>query len=410
MNGKTVLVLGGGIGGLTAANELRQRLGREHRIILVEQNPSHVFAPSLLWLMTSDRTPEQVARPLSQLLRNGVELVLGKVSRIDPEKRRVEVGGHTLDYDYLVVALGADLKPEAIPGLKEGAYTFYTLEGTIALRDALRRFEGGKIAVVVSAMPYKCPGAPHEAAMLINDFFRQRHKAAEIHLFTPEPQPLPVAGPQLGEMVRQMLESKSITFHPKYKLTSVDSQLKVISFEGQESFSYDLLIAIPPHGASTILKQAGLTNDAGWVPADRGTLATRHDRIFAIGDVAAIPLPGRWKVDVQLALPKAGVFAHDQALVTARRITAEINGQKLSDTFCGGGYCMLEVGGDLAGFASGDFFAEPPSIELHRVGKIWHLGKVLMEKWWLSRPGIKKSIFKAALRLGSKTLKIPASF
>lgn len=411
MSGKTVLILGGGMGGVTAANELRQHLSRDHRVVLAEKNAEHVFAPSLLWLMTGDRTPEQVKRPLRQLLRSGIELVLGEVRRIDPDKRQVDVAGRLLNYDYLVVALGAELRPETVPGLSAGAHTFYTFEGTVALRDALRNFNGGKIALVISSLPYKCPGAPHEAAMLIHDYFRRQHKKVDIHLFTPEPQPLPVAGPQLGEMVRQMLEGQGITFHPKHKLTAVDPQARQISFEGSPSFVYDLLIAIPPHSAPALLKQAGLTNEAGWVPVDRNTLATKIDRIYAIGDVTAMPLPGRWKPEIPLALPKAGVFAHDQALVLARRIAAEINGQDTSPhTFCGGGYCMLEVGGDLAGFASGDFFAEPPQVQLHRVGKIWHLGKVLMEKWWLSPPGLKQNILKLALKLGSKSMKIPASF
>jgi sulfide:quinone oxidoreductase len=315
-----------------------------------------------------------------------------------------------LDYDYLVIALGADLKPDAIPGLRQGAYTFYTLEGTVALRDALRAFKGGTVAVVVSAMPYKCPGAPHEAAMLLTDFFRRRHLPAQVHIFTPEPQPLPVAGPQLGEMVRQMLESKGVNFHPKHKLTAVDGQNRKLSFEGKEPFDYDLLIAIPPHGAPALLRQAGLTNEAGWVPVDRNTLAAKFDHVYALGDVTAISIPGRWQSEIPLALPKAGVFAHDQALVVARRIAAEINGQKINQTFCGSGYCMLEVGGGLAGFASGDFFAEPPKVQLHRMGKVWHLGKVLMEKWWLSPPGLKQRLLQLVLELGSKILKIPASF
>jgi sulfide:quinone oxidoreductase len=361
--------------------------------------------------MTGDREPEQVSRPLKQLLRSGVDLVLGEVRDIDPRKRQVDVASQLLDYDYLVVALGAELRPEVVPGLSAGAYTFYTLEGTLALRDALRNFKGGKLALVISALPYKCPGAPHEAAMLINDYFRRQHKNVDIHLFTPEPQPLPVAGPQLGDMVRQMLEGQGIVFHPKHKLTKVDPQMRQITFEGVEPFNYDMLIAIPPHGAPALLKRAGITNEAGWVPVDRNTLATKIEGIYAIGDVTAMPLPGRWKPDVPLALPKAGVFAHDQALVLARRIAAEIDGQDTAPhTFCGGGYCMLEVGGDLAGFASGDFFAEPPQVQLHRVGKFWHLGKVLMEKWWLSRPGLRQNILNLALKLGSKTMKIPASF
>jgi hypothetical protein len=83
-------------------------------------------------------------------------------------------------------------------------------------------------------------------------------------------------------------------------------------------------------------------------------------------------------------LPKAGVFAHEHARVTARRIAAEIQGVPAEDGFCGDGYCMLEAGEDLAGFAFGNFFAEPsPDVRLRRIGRPWHLGKVLFERWWL---------------------------
>ncbi|MGH6629237.1 MAG: FAD-dependent oxidoreductase, partial [Burkholderiales bacterium] len=138
MNGKTVMILGGGVGGLVAANELRQRVAREHRIVLVEKNTHHAFAPSFLWVLTGDRQPEQVRRPVVQLIRPGVEVISAEVRNIDPARRQVETSTQTLSYDYLVVALGAELAPESVPGLSEAAYTFYSYEGVVRLRDALR--------------------------------------------------------------------------------------------------------------------------------------------------------------------------------------------------------------------------------------------------------------------------------
>ena len=412
MSGKTILILGGGIGGLIAATELRHRLPSENRIILVEKNSQHAFAPSFLWLMTGDRRPEQITRDVRQLAPPGVEVVVAEAHTIDLPNRTIETGARNLSYDYLIVALGAELAPETIPGLSESAHTFYSFDGAARLRDAFQIFRGGTVAVVVGALPYKCPGAPHEGAMLIADLFRRRglREQVQVHLYTPEPQPMPVAGPALGDAVKQMLAAQSVAFHPLHKLTAVDAQARTLAFEGKEPVAYDLLVAIPPHRAPRVVRDSGLTNPAGWIPADRATLRTQFENVYALGDVTAIPIPGRWKPDVQLMLPKAGVFAHAQAEVVAQRIASEITGTAAREEFPGFGYCMLERGESMAGFAFGNFFAEPtPQVELRQLGRTWHVGKVLFEQWWLAPYGIRRDALHLALTLGSKGLGIPAT-
>ena len=410
MNGKTTVIVGGGIGGLVAANELRRLLPEKHRVVLVEKDARHAFAPSFLWLMTGDRSPHQITRDLHSLVRPGVEVILEEVKAIDVAGGRIETASHRLPYDYLVLALGAELAPEAIPGLAEAGHTFYTLEGALRLRDALRTFAGSKVAVVVSAVPYKCPGAPHEGAMLIADFLRRRglRGGTEVHLYSPEPQPMPVAGPELGEAVQEMLARQGVHFHPLHKLSEVDLASRELVFEAKEPFKYDLLVAVPPHRGSRLAREAGLANESGWLPVDPATLETRHENVFALGDMTAIPLPGRWKPDVPLMLPKAGVFAHAQAEVVARRIASEVMGAANPPEFPGVGYCMLEAGESLAGFAYGDFFAEPsPKIELRKMGSIWHSGKVLFEQWWLAPPGLRRDALRLALGLGGRLLDVP---
>jgi sulfide:quinone oxidoreductase len=143
---------------------------------------------------------------------------------------------------------------------------------------------------------------------------------------------------------------------------------------------------------------------------DRATLRTQHETVYALGDVTVIPIPGRWKPDVPLMLPKAGVFAHAQAEVVARRITDEITGTAARDEFPGFGYCMLEAGESVAGFAFGNFFAEPsPQVELRKLGRTWHVGKLLFEQWWLAPYGLRRDALHMALTLGSKGLGIPAT-
>ena len=409
---ETIVILGGGVGGQVVANELRRRLSGDHRVVLVEKNTQHAFAPSFLWLMTGDRRPEQITRDLRGLLSPGIEVVEAEVRSIDVKARRVETPAQSFVFDYLVIALGAELAPDAIPGLAAAAHSFYTLDGAARLQSALATFTGGTIALVASALPYKCPGAPHEAAMLLADYFRRRglRDKIEIHLFTPEPQPMPVAGPKLGDAVRRMLEDRGVRFHPLHKLTAVEPDVRQMRFEGKPPVGYDLPVAIPPHRAPALVRSAGLTNEAGWIPVNPRTLVTRHERIYALGDVTGVPIPGRWKVDVPLMLPKAGVFAHAEALVVADRIAAEIAGLEAAETFRGHGFCMLEAGRHAAGIAYGNFYAEPsPRVEVRNVGRFWHLGKVLFEQWWLARRGIKGALLESALKIGSRVAGVPVT-
>jgi len=169
MPSKTVVILGGGIGGMVAANRLRERLGTDHRVVLVERNAEHAFAPSFLWLMTGDRKPHQVRRPVADLLGRGIECVRANADGLDLSRRKVFTSAGEIPFDYLVIAVGAELVPGTVPGLAESSHDFYSFEGAARLYDALSTFSGRTIAVVVASMPYKCPGAPHEGAMLIAD-------------------------------------------------------------------------------------------------------------------------------------------------------------------------------------------------------------------------------------------------
>jgi sulfide:quinone oxidoreductase len=412
LKSQTIVVIGGGVGGVVAANELRRRLPRAHRVILAEKNSLHAFAPSFLWIMTGERQPDQVRRPLAKLLREGVEVLHTEVKEIDAGTRTVQTAAGEIVFDQLVIALGAELAPGGIPGLQEASHTFYTLDGARRLQETLMKTSSGRIAVAVASVPYKCPGAPHEGAMLIADHFRRRGLSGrvKIDLFTPEPQPMPVAGPKLGEAVRTMLESNGIGFHPMHKLQSVEPESKRLRFENGTDFEYDLLVAIPPHRAPAAVAGSDLVNAAGWIPVDARTLSTRHPGIYAIGDVTTIPLPGRWKADAPLMLPKAGVFAHAQAEVVAARIANSIAGHSADVAFSGDGYCILEAGRGEAGFAFGNFFAEPaPKVTLRQMGRPWHVGKVLFEKWWLAPPGSARTAVGWAMKAGGRFYGIPVA-
>ena len=375
---KTVLILGGGVGGLVTARRLRARLPRGHHVILVERTGRHVFWPSLLWVMTGDRSPRAVSRDLTSLARTGIDVRRGEVTAIDPARRTARVDGEEITADYLVVALGADLAPDTVPGLVEGAEHFFSLEAAERMRGAVEGFHGGRVAVVVSSMPYKCPGAPCEAALLLESYFRRRRVRAEIAMYTPEPEPLPVIGGAVSQAVLGVLTSRGIPYNAKHQLEAVEPQARQLRFSGGRTADYDLLVAVPPLRPPAAVKASGLLGESAWVPVDRATLRTKFEGVYAIGDIAGIMLAhGK-------PLPKAGVFAHRQAETVAANIAAEIAGRAPRATFGGWGECFLETGDGRAGYGAGNFYAEPaPRIVLHPPARRWHWGKVAWERYWL---------------------------
>lgn len=395
---KTVVVLGGGVGGVVAATTVRKALPQRHRVVLVDRERRHLFAPSLLWLMTGGRTARQISRPLDRLTKKGIEVVCGDIESIDPETRQVRVVeyakgdeplsrrfGETardLEADYLVVSLGAELAPETIPGLAEAGHNFYTLPGAESLRDSLADFSGGRIAVLTAAPAYKCPAAPYEAAMLIADHIGRRKIAqpTQVDLYAAEPGPMGVAGPEVSAGVREMVEAKGIGYHPEHQVAEVDAVGRRLIFTNGVSAEFGVLAYVPPHRASEVVRKAGLVDDSGWIPVDRDTLHTSHPGVYAIGDVTVIPL------EMGKPLPMAGVFAERQAKVVAANIANEVTGNGEPAVFDGYGECFIETGGGRAGFGRGDFYAQPtPQVDLYPVRRRWHLGKVLFEKSWLRR-------------------------
>ncbi len=403
MTGKIILVLGGGVGGSVTANALRKQLGAEHRVIVVEERTEYVFTPSLLWVMVGWRQPQQITKERRRLLRPDVELVAAEAQEIDLDGARVRSSNGDLNYDYLVVALGADLSPAAMPGFDEAAHTPFNLEGASELWSALQGFEGGRVAVLVSGVPYKCPAAPYETALLLDNHLRQRgiREKCELQVYTPEPLPMGVAGPAMGHAVVSILESKQIHFNPQLHPTRIDAERKELLFANCCAAPFDLLAATPPHRAPSVVQESPLANEAGWVPIDRRTLQTCVENVYAIGDVTHVTLANG------KPLPKAGVFADGQAHTVARRIAADIQGAGALAEYNGLGYCWIETGSGSAGFASGQFYAEPdPLVPLPRSGRMWHWGKILFEQYWLGE-GVTRGVSRLGLNLGGKVFGVP---
>lgn len=387
MNGKTILILGGGVGGLVTANELR-RLPREHRILVIDRQPKHLHNPSLLWLMLGWREPAQIQAELGQLARQGIEFVQADIQAIEPDGRIVQTSAGEFTGDYLVVALGAQPAPELMPGFAEAAHTPYTLEGAIRLRDALRDFQRGRIVVAVTGLPYKCPAAPYETAVMIHAYLKQRglREQSELQMISPEGMPMGTAGPAMAEAVKGLLTERSIPFRPLTPTQMIDAATQELVLASGERVPFDLLVAIPDHRSPQVVRDSGLANDAGWIPVDAHTLATRFAGVYALGDVTTIPLPGRFQPETPLVLPKAGVFAHKQAEVLAHNLIVEITGQGAPQSFDGFGGCFIELGDGRAGYGAGNFYdSQAPAVTLRPPAHRWHWVKVLLEKYWLWR-------------------------
>jgi sulfide:quinone oxidoreductase len=332
--------------------------------------------------MVGQRTPGDLTRDLRRYRGNGVEVVRAEVTALDPTARTVETSAGALAADFLVLALGAELDPAGFPGLSQAGLTFYTAPGAVALRDHLARFGGGRVVILVSKIPFKCPAAPYEAALLIEAWMRRRgvREKVTVDLYTPEKLPMPVAGAAVGDALRELLAARGVGFHPEHALAAVDPASREVAFGNGATAFFDLLAYVPPHRAPAVVREAGLLNEAGWITVDPGTLETEHPGVYAIGDLAAARLRNG------LFLPKAGVFAHAQALVVARNIAAQVAGRPPPARFDGRGYCWVEAGDGKAAFGSGDFYALPgPAIHLRGPSRLLHWGKVAFEKYWLWR-------------------------
>jgi sulfide:quinone oxidoreductase len=366
------LILGGGFGGIAAANTLRRLLPPEHPITVVERNPTFHVGAGKTWVMLGERTPEEISRPVAELLERDVRLVPTRVQGLDLARGAVATDRGELRGDFLVLALGADLDLTLVPGLAEAAHTFYTIEGALRLRAALECFGGGDVAIVIPKTPFKCPPAPYEAAMLLEHALASQGLGgkARLSIYTVEGAPMATAGPEMGQLIRDELGRRGIAFHPQKKAVRVDAAARRILFEDGKEAAYDTLIAIPPHEAPKVVREAQLVGPSGWIPVDPHTLrivgAAGAAEAYAIGDVTSVPLPGRFRPDAPLSLPKAGVFAEAQGKIVAHQIAARVLGTATAGPFDGTGFCYLEVGGGKALRADGRFFEMPHPVMQRR--------------------------------------------
>ncbi|MGS2809198.1 MULTISPECIES: NAD(P)/FAD-dependent oxidoreductase [Nocardia] len=384
---KTVVVLGAGVGGLTTAAELRDVLPVQDRVVLVDRSFTGRLGLSLLWVLRGWRTPEQITvRPTAATLP-GVDMITGDVARIDLAARAVDCGAAgMIHYDALVVALGAELAPSLLPGLTEAIDTgvagqFYTVDGAADLHKRVEAMDSGRIMVLVAAVPFTCPAAPFEAAFLLADQLDEsgNRAAVRVDAFTPDPLPMPVAGPAIGNALVAMMEVHGIGFHGGKSAVGIDPEARTVEFADGTTESFDLLAVVPPHVPGAAVTSTGL-GPRGWIPVDPATLATTAAGVFAIGDSTALPLPSG------KPLPKAAIFARAEAEVAAHQVARYLGYDAPDTRFTGEGACHVELGSGFAAKADGNFLAPPtPQVSLRGPSVAYHEEKVQQERAWLAR-------------------------
>jgi len=380
MNGKNVVILGGGSGGLAAASRLKELLGNKVSVTVIDKEGFFVMGFSLLRVMLGEKTEQEVSVSKEKISQKEIRFVNSEINEIDVKNSLVRTDRGEFAYNFLIVALGAELAPEKVSGF-ESAFHMYALEDAKKLKDVLSSFKGGLVRLVVSSTPFKCPAAPYEAAMLIEDHLRGKglRDKSDIQIFTPEPLPMPVAGPDVGNAVVSMLSEKGIGFHNNTKVSSIDGDSKEIIFESGLREKYDLLIAIPQHTSPKVVRESVLADASGWIPVDQKNMQTKYGNIYAIGDVVLV------KLQSGMMLPKAATFAFGQAEIVASNIASSILGTE-TRSWDGFGECFIETGSGNAAYGSGSFYSSPkPMINMQMPSKELRERKDTWGNYWTRR-------------------------
>ncbi len=369
-----VVVLGGGVGGTLAANLLDKELGRDVDVTVVDPTGMHVYQPGFLYVALGQANGRWLARDERTLLRRGVDLAVEAATRVDVSAGTVSLEhGGSLPFDHLVIATGARLIRDTVPGLIEGSYDFYSLDGALRLREALREFRGGRIAIGIAGIPYKCPPAPVEFVFMVDEHLRRRgiRDRSEITLLSPLNRAFTIES--ASKLVQPLMDARRIRLETFFNVESVDPIARsVLSLEG-EKFDFDLLVLVPPHRGQRVIEDSGLADPGGWVPTDRTTLQhLEHPNVFAIGDATNLPIS------------KSGSTAHFEAPVVASRIASIVRGTAPKANYGGRVMCFLETGGRKATALRFDYEHPPvppkPSV-------LWHSAKWMFNRlYWETVP------------------------
>jgi sulfide:quinone oxidoreductase len=345
--GERVVVLGAGFGGLELSTMLSEASGGEIDVTLIDKNDSFVFGFSKLDLMFGHEKPDAVRMAYRDIAKPGVRVLRETVTAIDPEARRVTTDAGTHEADSLVIALGADYDMEATPGLAEAGNEFYSVAGAERLAGIIASFSQGHAVIGVSDAPFKCPPAPSECALLLDEELSARgvRDACQISFVIPLPTPVPPS-PEASAALEAAFAEREINLITGRRVSSLDPGRQVAVLDDGAELPFDLFLGVPKHRAPEVVIESGMTED-GYVPVDPATLETRFPGVYAVGDVATA------------GVPKAGVFAEGAAKVVAQALIAKLQGGEEPAPHLGRGTCYIEFGRGQVGSVDIDFLSGP---------------------------------------------------
>jgi sulfide:quinone oxidoreductase len=388
--GSQIVIIGGGTGGTLTANRLRKALSRsDASITVIDENDRHVYQPGLLFVPFGLARPDDIVRPRSLQLHDGIDYHQSAVDHVDLDAERVHlVDGTELGYDVLVVASGSRLVPEETPGLTgpgwlDTVFTFYDLPGATALAAKLERFDRGHLVVNVVDMPIKCPVAPLEFCFLADWWFRERGVRDEITITFVTPLDGAFTTPTASRTLGGMLDERGIDLVTEFNTGEVHGAVagaagRLVGYDDRE-VPFDLAVVVPVHsGAAYVGASPGLGDALDFVPTDEHTLQSRAaPNVFAIGDAAGVPAS------------KAGSVTHFEGETVVENIRRFLGGEPLDASYDGHANCFIETGFHKAMLIDFNYEHEPVGghyptrvgLPLLRESRLNHLGK-LMFQWF----------------------------
>lgn len=350
-----LLVLGAGSAGTMVANKLRPRLpSSEWRITLVDRDDEHHYQPGYLFVPFGVYGRDDVVRPRTRYVPDGVDLVLGEIGAIDPEASTVTLqGGAELSYDQLIIATGTQPRPDHTPGMlgpewRRSVHDVYTLEGAEALADALTGFRAGRFVVHVSEMPIKCPVAPLELIFLADAHFREAGVREQVELVYVTPLDGAFTTPVAARHLSGMLSDRGITVETDFVIERIDDAAKSLISYDEREVPFDLLVTVPVNMGADAVGRSGLGDELNHVPVDPGTLQSHSwPNVFALGDAAALPIA------------KSGSGAHFSVDVFVENFVEHAAGRPMPHAYDGHVSCFVESGDGKALLLDYNYATQP---------------------------------------------------